>query len=77
MTSNEVLTFPKGISLKTNIKAWLVFELAYYDVAIQHVNHYAKRTPPNLILHTLKQTMEEVIKDESSFISCIKLPPSS
>ena len=34
----------KGISLKVGVIAWLEFELAYYDVAVQHVNHYATGT---------------------------------
>ena len=33
-------TFPKGISPKVNIMAWLEFELAYYNYAVQHFNHY-------------------------------------
>ena len=47
---NGVYTFPKGISPKVNVIAWLEFELAYYDVKVQHVNHYATRahTPPVL-----------------------------
>ena len=28
-------------SLKVNAIAWLEFELGNYDVAVQHVNHYA------------------------------------
>ena len=36
----EVHTFLKGISLKENAIVWVEFELAYYDIAIQHVNHY-------------------------------------
>ena len=28
-----------------NIVASLEFELAYYDVAVQHINHYATRAP--------------------------------
>ena len=35
----EVLTFPKVISAKVNVIARLEFELAYYDVALQHVCH--------------------------------------
>ena len=34
-------TFPKGISLKVNVIVRLEFELAFYDVAVLLVNHYA------------------------------------
>ena len=34
-----------GISPKVNIIAWLEFELASYDVAVQHVSHHAGRRP--------------------------------
>ena len=42
-----VHTFPEGICPKGNIKAQLEFELAYYDSAVQHFNHFTTRTPPN------------------------------
>ena len=37
-----VHAFPKGISpkVKVNVFALVGTELAYYDVAVQHVNHY-------------------------------------
>ena len=41
-----VHTFPKSISLKVNVIVRLEFELAYYNVADQHVNHYTKSTSP-------------------------------
>ena len=34
-------TFPKSISLKVNVIAWLEFELTVYKVAVQHISHYA------------------------------------
>ena len=37
--------FPKGISAKVNVIAWLEFELTYYNVTVQHVNHYTTETP--------------------------------
>ena len=40
-----VHTFTKGICPKVNVIAWLEFELAYYDSAVQRFNHYAMRTP--------------------------------
>ena len=36
----------KGINPKVNVTTWLGFELAYYDVAVRHDNHYATRTLP-------------------------------
>ena len=41
-----VHTFLKGISLKVNVTVWLKFELAYYDVAVQHVSHYTMEPLP-------------------------------
>ena len=38
------LIFPKGISPKVNVILWLVFELAYHNVTIQHVSHYTMGT---------------------------------
>ena len=34
-----IITFPKGIYPKANIIEWLVFELVYYSVPIQYINH--------------------------------------
>ena len=42
----RVHTFPKGIKMKVNVIMRLELELAYYDVAVQHVNHYTKETTP-------------------------------
>ena len=39
-------TFPIGISPKVNVVAGLEFELAYYDVTVQHFSHYHTVTPP-------------------------------
>ena len=36
-----VLNFPKDIYPKVNVIARLGFEHTYYDVAVQHVSHYA------------------------------------
>ena len=38
--------FPKGICPKVNVIAQLEYELAYYDSAVHHFNHYPTRTPP-------------------------------
>ena len=39
-----VHTFPKGICPKVNVIARLEYELAYYDSAVHHFNHYTTRT---------------------------------
>ena len=41
----EVHAFFKSISPKENIIVWLEFELTYYDVTVQHYNHYATGIP--------------------------------
>ena len=53
--ANKVVhSFHKGIRPKVNIIAWLGFELAYYNVAFQHINHYTTET-----LHTeINQSLE-------------------
>ena len=33
-------SFPKCISLRVNVIAQLEFELTYFDVVVQYVNHY-------------------------------------
>ena len=40
----DVHTFPKGISVKVNAIAWLVFGLTYNDVPAQHVSQYTTET---------------------------------
>ena len=40
------MPLPRGISPKVNIIAQLEFELTYYDIVVQHVNHYATETLP-------------------------------
>ena len=44
-----VHTFLKGITSKVNPIAWLEFELAYYNVAVQHVSNNAMVTPSHKI----------------------------
>ena len=41
--------FTEGINPKMNPMARLEFELSYYDVTVQHVNHCTTGTPPSLI----------------------------
>ena len=40
-------TFPKGISLKVKVIALLEFELAYHDVAVEHISKYTTGTLPH------------------------------
>ena len=44
-----VYAFPKGIKPKVNAIARLVFELAYFAVPVQRVNHYATGIPMNYL----------------------------
>ena len=37
-------TFAKSICPKVNVMVQLEFELAYYNVAVQHISHYAMAT---------------------------------
>ena len=41
-----VNAFPKRIKAKEKAEVWLEFELTNYDIAVQHVNHYATETLP-------------------------------
>ena len=41
----EVNNFAKGINPKVNVIVRLEFELAYYDVTVQHISQYAMGTP--------------------------------
>ena len=41
-------TYPEGIISKVNAIARLEFEYAYYEVAVQHVSHYATKIPPSM-----------------------------
>ena len=40
-------SFPKGICQKVNIIARLEFEVAFDDVAVHHLSHYATGLPPH------------------------------
>ena len=37
------MPFHKVINPKVNVIAWLEFELAYFEAAIQHVSHYTTK----------------------------------
>ena len=41
------------MSPKVNVIAWLVFELTYYDIAVQHVNHYPAGIPTWIVYKVL------------------------
>ena len=45
-----VYAFPKSINPKVNVIAWLEFELAYYDVTVQHFNHYTTGNPLDITI---------------------------
>ena len=38
MADKRIHTFPKNS--KVNVIAWLKFQLAFFEAAVQHVNHY-------------------------------------
>ena len=43
------ITFPRDIiCLKVNVRAQMEFELAHYDITVQHVSHYGSRDFPAL-----------------------------
>ena len=46
------MPFPKVLIPKVNIIAWLVFELTWYNVTVQHISYTTMRTPPTPT-HTL------------------------
>ena len=39
--------YTTGTSKKVNVIVRLEFELAVYNVTVQHISHYATETPPN------------------------------
>ena len=56
-----VHTFPHGICLKWNIIARLEFELTFYDVIVQHINHYSMRAPLSSSIWILLLYMDLVV----------------
>ena len=46
-----VYGFLKGISQKVKVMARLEFELAYFEVAVQHFSHYTMETHPYEYCH--------------------------
>ena len=57
-----VHTFPKGISPKVDVIAWLEFELAYYDFSVHHVTYYAT------VFYSRLKSKERVL-----FLLCFKI----
>ena len=53
-----VHNFPKVICQKVNVIAWLEFELAYYDSAVQFLNH----DTPGLLCVGLKLNSSNLVK---------------
>ena len=47
--NKTVHTFPRGIYSKVNVTAWLGFELAYFEAAVQHISHFDMRTLSHLV----------------------------
>ena len=43
--------FHKCISSKMDVIAWLEFELAYFEVAVQYVINNSTKTPPSISLN--------------------------
>ena len=46
MAEKGVHAFPKGISPEMNVIVRLEFELAFYDVTVDHASHYATGNLP-------------------------------
>ena len=44
MDKKEMNTFLLGISLKVNVRERLEIELSYFEVAVQHLSHFAGET---------------------------------
>ena len=60
------MSFPQDIRSKVNIIAGLEFELAYKDIAVQHVSHYATGTlPPVIYLRKREREREKERKTEA------------
>ena len=51
--------FSKSISPEENVIGRLRFELAYYNVVVQHVSHYVMGTPPRLYMCNCAQKTAE------------------
>ena len=58
-----VQTFTKRISQVVNITACLEFELDYFDIAFQQINHYTMGTPSSLVWYNQRNLHSEDIKN--------------
>ena len=56
-------TFPKNICPKVNVIARLVFELAFYESAVQRFNRYTTRTSPLFPEYKKQQLKGEIKKN--------------
>ena len=54
--------FSKNISQKTNVIAWQVFELTYYDVVLQHIGYYATEihTSIKMLFYVIHGQMKKI-----------------
>ena len=55
-----------------NVIARLDFELAYFEIAVHHFNHYAKWTPPFSLFSNTDQTWRQLHKDAMNNIEEIQ-----
>ena len=58
--------FSKSINQKVNVIVWLEFELAYFEIAVQHFSHYTTETP------SLKYTFFFFLKTNSKTLTKTK-----
>ena len=56
----EIHILPKGINPKGNVIAWLEFELAYYDIAVEQVSHYNPGTLPVVVVPVWIPSMDQI-----------------
>ena len=69
----RVHTFPKGISLKVNVIAWLgLKKITYYNVIDQHVNHYTTKTPPHFVHKWISTEIFVEIREIADFRQILK-----
>ena len=55
-----VHNFPKSISPKVNVIAWLEIEHAYYGVTVEHVSYKAKWISPDILWAVIEYCIETI-----------------
>ena len=65
-----VHTFPKGICPKVNVIARREYELAYYDSAVHHFNHYTTRLYTKKKEKRTRQYFAETITGTDQSMQC-------